>query len=233
LEDLYELERTHIFEDSNLLAKLAQFLEIQSVEKGYPKSDMLKEIIDMLKEIKLSDLYSHTRSPFDVLANLDLPLYVTTNYDRFMEEALSTNARKKTEHDFCRWSDKLIKYTQVRPLPSVFDDAQYKPSEERPLVYHIHGDMTIPSSMVLTEKDYFEFVINLNKGDEKEILPSFIRSELADYESSFLFIGYSLEDINFRAIFQGFLSFLSSLTTDFRQAGIAVQPPRQFLAKNK
>jgi len=83
--------------------------------------------------------------------------------------------------------------------------------------------MNIPGSMVLTERDYFEFVINLNKSDDKDILPSIIRTELAT--SSLLFIGYSLEDINFRAIFQGFLSFLSSISSEFRKPSIAVQIP--------
>jgi hypothetical protein len=205
LEDLYELARVYTLEDSYQLARLAQYLEIESADERYPKT-MLS---DMLKDIYPSDLSSQTKSPYDVLSNLDLPIYITTNYDRFMEESLSKNPRKKPESDFCKWSDKLIKYAKTINIPSVFDETQYKPSEERPLVYHVHGDMNIPGSMVLTERDYFEFVINLNKSDDKDILPSIIRTELAT--SSLLFIGYSLEDINFRAIFQGFLSFLSSI----------------------
>ena len=77
--------------------------------------------------------------------------------------------------------------------------------------------------MVLTERDYFEFVINLNKNDEKETLPSVIRTALAT--SSLLFVGYTLEDINFRAIFQGFLSFLSSIDKKYRKFSVAIQVP--------
>ena len=77
--------------------------------------------------------------------------------------------------------------------------------------------------MVLSEKDYFEFVINLNKNDEKDMLPSVIRTELAT--SSLLFIGYALEDINFRAIFQGFLSFLSSIDKKYRKFSVAIRTP--------
>ena len=36
---------------------------------------------DMLKDIYPSDLSSQTKSPYDVLSNLDLPIYITTNYD--------------------------------------------------------------------------------------------------------------------------------------------------------
>jgi hypothetical protein len=219
LEDLYELARVATMEDSYQLARLAQYLEIQGADERYPKT-MLS---DMLKDIPPSYFASQNKSPFEVLSNLDLPIYITSNYDRFMEEALSKNPRKTAESDFCKWSDKLIKYAKTVNIPSVFNQTQYKPTEERPLVYHIHGDMNIPGSMVLTERDYFEFVINLNKSDDKDILPSVIRTELAT--SSLLFIGYSLEDISFRAIFQGFLSFLSSISNEFRTPSIAVQIP--------
>jgi hypothetical protein len=140
-----------------------------------------------------------------------------------MEDALSRNPRKKPETDFCKWNEKLINYVKAVNIPSIFEDTQYTPSEDRPLVYHINGDIKIPGSMVLTERDYFEFVAYLNKNEDKYILPSVIRKEIST--SSLLFLGYSLEDINFRAIFQGFLSFMSSIGSEFRRPSIAVQIP--------
>jgi hypothetical protein len=221
LEDLYKLANVYTLEDSYQFARAAQLLEIQSADEEtmYPKN-LLSE---MLKEIDPDDFSYNFKnlSPYDVLANLDLPLYITTNYDRFMENALFKIPRKKPQSDFCKWSDKLNNFIEATNIPSVFDDNQYKPAEERPLVYHIHGDIETPESMVLTERDYFEFVINLNKGDEKDTIPALIRRELAT--SSLMFIGYSLEDINFRAIFQGFLSFLSSLDKKYRKLSIAIQ----------
>ena len=142
-----------------------------------------------------------------------------------MENTLSKSPRKKPESDFCKWDEELTKYTKASGIHSVFDDTYFKPTEERPLVYHINGDMNVPESMVLTEKDYFEFVINLNKSGEKDTMPSVIRTEFTT--SSLLFIGYTIEDINFRTIFQGLLSFFTTLGTVYRKASITVQiPPR-------
>ncbi len=221
LEDLYKLANVYTLEDSYQLARAAQFLEIQSADEDlmYPKT----LLSDMLKKIDPSDFPSHFKnmSPYDILAHLNLPIYITTNYDGFMEYSLSRDHGKKPESDFCKWGDKLNDFVKTANIPSVFDNNQYKPAEERPLVYHIHGDIQTPESMVLTERDYFEFVINLNKGDEKDIIPAILRRELAT--SSLLFIGYSLEDINFRAIFQGFLSFLNSLDKKYRKISIAIQ----------
>ena len=81
--------------------------------------------------------------------------------------------------------------------------------------------------MVLLERDYNDFVINLNRASEK-IIPTYIRVELLT--SSLLFIGYSLEDINFRAIFQGFLSFLEK---DFSRPRFLVHLPPPILNDNR
>jgi hypothetical protein len=98
-------------------------------------------------------------------------------------------------------------------------------------VYHIHGDIKNPQSMVLTEKDYFDFVINTNKDVAQEI-PSVLRKEIA--QCSLLFLGYSVEDIDFRTIFQGFLTFLDSIVAiTKREPSVAVQLPPQNSEKGK
>jgi hypothetical protein len=219
LEDLYDLAKVYSLEDSYQLARISQILEIAETDEKFPK-DMLSR---MLKQGMSYNSLFQTNSSYEILSNLDLPIYLTTNYDTFIEEALSRNPRKKPESDFCKWNDRLISYVKATNMSSVFKDASYIPSEERPLVYHINGHMSIPGSMVLTERDYLEFVAYLNRNEDKDILPAIIRTEIST--CSLLFIGYGLEDINFRAIFQGFLSFMSSIDNEFRKPRIAVQMP--------
>jgi SIR2-like domain/TIR domain len=233
LEDLYELARIYTLENSYQLARLTQFLAIEDAEGNEidPK-DLLSEMIKEIDSSKFS-FPSETRSPYDILEDLDLPIYITTNYDHFLEDALarSRRIRKQPQSDFFRWSDELIRYFKGLEVSSVFEDAQYKPTEERPLVYHIHGDIKNPQSMVLTEKDYFEFVINTNK-EEAQDIPSILRKEIAT--SSLLFIGYSVDDIDFRTIFQGFLTFLDSmLAKGKREPSVAVQLPPEISKKGK
>jgi hypothetical protein len=227
LEDLYHLARIYTLENSYQLARLTQFLAIE--DEGGNEVDPKTLLSEMIKEIDSSKFSfpSETRSPYDILADLDLPIYITTNYDHFLEDALarSKRIRKQPQSDFFRWSKKLKDYSKLTGVSSVFDDAQYKPTEERPLVYHIHGDINIPRSMVLTEKDYFEFVIKTNREDAD--IPSVLRIEIAT--SSLLFVGYSVDDIDFRTIFQGFLTFLD---IEKREPSIAVQlPPEKGKAK--
>jgi hypothetical protein len=95
---------------------------------------------------------------------------------------------------------------------------------ERPLVYHLYGDIAAPASMVLTEKDYFDFVINLQSSSTEKNIPYFILKSLAT--SSLMFIGYNLEDI--RAIFQGFITLQK---TNLRPTNISVNVAHTFRQK--
>jgi SIR2-like domain len=225
LEDFYNLAKEkygYPLEDAHQLAMVAQFLAIEKGDDMYPQMLLSKE----LATIKPPDfgLEEFRNTPYSVLADLKLPLYITTNYDYFMEAALESRGRKPVS-EFCRWNEKLYNYAKLTGISSVFDKGKknYKPSVDQPLVYHLHGVLNIPQSMVLTEKDYFDFAINLNKNDEKMSLPSVIRIALA--ASFFLFVGYRLEDITFRVIVQGVMSVLGDIQ---RPKSMAVQLPPSF-----
>jgi hypothetical protein len=213
-------------EDSYQLSRVAQFLAIENGNDLYPKNVLSR----LLKEKEPPDfsLEEHRNTPYAVLADLNLPIYITTNYDHFMEAALKSKGKEPVS-EFCRWSEKLSNYARQAEIPYAFDKKKrYQPSETKPLVYHLHGDIDIPRSMVLTERDYIDFVINLNKNDEKLTLPSPIRTALAT--SSLLFIGYNFEDITFRVIFQGVISLLDVMG---REISIAVQLPPQLTTERK
>jgi hypothetical protein len=82
--------------------------------------------------------------------------------------------------------------------------------------------------MVLTERDYIDFVIHMNSQPERKLLPPIIRIALSS--TTLLFVGYRLEDINFRVIFQ---YLLDSLGIRFRSRSIAVLLPPGFAVDKK
>jgi hypothetical protein len=55
-----------------------------------------------------------------------------------------------------------------------------------------------PDSFVLTEDDYIDFLVSVNR--DGNLLPLGVREALAG--SSLLFIGYRLSDLNFRVLFR-------------------------------
>ena len=120
-----------------------------------------------------------------------------------MEKALADKGRNPVS-EFCRWNPEN---SAIFEHDTILRKSKYQPNVNQPLVYHLNGVVDVPQSMVLTEKDYRDFIINLNRIEEKEILPPAIRIVLA--QTSLLFVGYSLEDITFRNIFQGIIILLN------------------------
>lgn len=64
-----------------------------------------------------------------------------------MEAALKSRGKDPVS-EFCRWN----KVGEAGGITSVFDgEKQYMPTAARPLVYHLHGIIDKPQSIVLTE----------------------------------------------------------------------------------
>lgn len=103
----YPLEKSHP------LAKIAQFLAIKHEDNNYPKKILSKYLKD--KKIPDFSLSENSDSPYAVLAELDLPIYITTNYDHCMESALKSRGKEPVS-EFCRWSEKLSNYAADKGL---------------------------------------------------------------------------------------------------------------------
>jgi hypothetical protein len=176
------------FDDTFNLAKVAQFATIRKRDSFRVRTF----VADYVKSKTLPD-FNNPSEPHMILAKLDLPIYITTNYDHLMYEALKSDG-KKPVIEFCRWND----LAQIQGRPSIFneDKVNYFDSNN-PLVYHIHGEVDNPQSLVLTEDDYLNFIVKLYVDIDK-LFPAEIK--LAFVSSSIMFIGYSLSDWNLRII---------------------------------
>jgi hypothetical protein len=137
--------------------------------------------------------------PHEVLSDLHLPLYVTTNPDNFMWAALAAHGQEP-EREICPW------HRDLDWLSSHFaEDPNYVPTPEAPLVYHLFGHDEVPESLVLTSDHYLDFLVKVSA--EMERIPAYIRGALAN--STLLFLGYSLYDWEFRVILRGLVATLN------------------------
>ena len=97
----------------------------------------------------------------------------------------------------CRWggsswgSDSWGGGEQRDSVPS-----SYRPTAEEPLVVHLFGHLREPDSLLLTEDDYTDFLINL--GRTEEMLPRAVRQALVS--TSLLFLGYQTESRGFQVV---------------------------------
>jgi hypothetical protein len=185
-------EYDYPFADRDNLVRVAQYL---AVEKGAntPKYRM----VDALAGKGPPD-FSRRDEPHSVVADLDLPVYITTNYDDFMLQALKQRKPPKDpRREVCKWH--LARRRQLRAT-----DFPNTPTAEQPVIFHLHGTLDDIASMVLTEDDYLDFLMYVS--ELPELIPP--RIEQAFAESSLLFIGYSLEDLNFKVFFRKLASYM-------------------------
>lgn len=150
--------------------------------------------------------------PHKALAQLPLPIFITTNPDVLLTSALQ-DAGKDPQVVLCPWNE------YIEQVESVYDqEPDYFPTPEKPLVYHLFGRINEPDSIVLTEDDYFDYLIGVT--GNKDLIPSAVRRALAD--TALLFLGFQMDDWNFRVLFRSILSQQGGGRRD-RYAHIAAQ----------
>ena len=76
------------------------------------------------------------------------------------------------------------------------------PDVDRPLVFHLFGTLDHPDSLVITEDDYFDYLINVSLNPV--LIPAMVQRRLAD--SALVFLGFRLEEWDFRVLLRSLLS---------------------------
>jgi hypothetical protein len=203
------------FEDHHDLPRVMQYISV--IERD-PIS---------VKEGVCEDFSRHPPPPFEgatephsFLANFPIRVFITTNYDDFLVRAL-TRIGKKPVPIVCPW---------YLPATTNFDRffsrvPIVRPDEGKPLVFHLHGSMGIPKSIVLAEDDYLEFLANIavsRSGDGTDLIPSVVLSAMTDYP--LLFVGYSLQDWTFRVLFHSLVRTQAEVNQR-RSVSVQLLPP--------
>lgn len=207
-----EWARQHNYplDDDYDLVRVAQYLAVE-VDPMFPKEDILNQFNKKIAQKGLPD-FKKKHEIHSVLADLPIPVYMTTNYDDFMVRALKAR-NKEPKRELCKWN------TLIEDYPSIWQDENvYDPTPEKPVVFHLHGINDVPESIVLTEDDYLDFLVNISR--DQDLLPPRIQRSLTG--TSLLFIGYNLADWNFRVLFRG---LIVSMERSLRRMSISVQLP--------
>jgi len=205
-----ELKAAFPFEQRTDLAKVTQFAAALTGDAPGVKLAVAEALREHV--VRVTSGKAPLPEVHKSLAQLGLPLYITTNYDELLEHALRV-AKVDPQSEICRWTDDLLAAGE-----SQFDQGAYAPSAAKPVVFHLHGRWTerVEStgsgsrtrfekydSMVLTEDDYLDFLVNVSReiavsptdSNARTALPLALRT--AFKKKSLFFIGYSLSDVNF------------------------------------
>jgi len=193
-------ELDYPFPDPMNLARVAQYGAFR--EGSLHVKGLLKKKFDACG----TPDFARRDEPHAMVADLELPLYLTTNYDDFLTAAIQRRVQgREVDRRLCRWNRDEVSESELDPplLP---------PSAARPLVFHLHGHVSELDSLVLTEDDYLDFLVRLTENEsaaelpEEMLIPPRVRESFRN--STLLFLGYSLEDTNFRVLFRTFANYL-------------------------
>jgi hypothetical protein len=145
-----------------------------------------------------------------VLARLPLKVYITANPDNLLTSALTDpelEPRRMPHVELCPWRDEFAK------APYGGD-----PTYEEPLVYHLFGKLDKPSSMVLTQDDYFDYLIGVTRNEDR--VPGVVLTALS--ASLLLFLGFQIDDWSFRVLLRSIMGLPGS-SLRMKYAHVAVQ----------
>jgi hypothetical protein len=195
--------------DAHDLTRVTQYMAVLAREGMFPKDEVARR----LSQRGYPD-FNQDGEPHRIFAEFPLPIYITTNYDDFLMEALRRKG-KLPRRETCAWND-----TVRRRQPSIFaPGSDFQPHHRTPVVFHLHGSLDLKESMVLTEEDYFDFLLGLSE-DFPSTVPAVIQEAIA--EATLIFIGYGLHDWNFRVIHRG---LMKKVVRGNRRVSVTVQLP--------
>lgn len=177
-------------DDRDDLVRVAQYVAL-TVDPKEPRARLL----EIFQHTKLPD-FSDPHECHRVLADLPLPLYITTNYDPFMADALTAVGRRP-KRLICDWNDSADDWN-TKQMGAKSIKRWESPTPEQPWVYHLHGADVVENSMVLTEDDYLDFLAALRSRTTTMLPPPVFQA----LSTTCLFVGYSLADWTFRVLFR-------------------------------
>jgi hypothetical protein len=192
-----------LLDEQNSLSKIAEYITIkEDVPKLYNK---LHKVFD--KDRSATSLHEFMAEIPAIMRERDSPhpnqIIVTTNYDDLIEKAFNEKGQDvdvlsymiPTGTSKCEFMHRLPN-GEIRPIKPANEYTEVSP-EKRPVIVKIHGAIDRKDksrdSYVISERDYLEYLAG---PDISSLIPINILSKLRN--SSFLFLGYSLNDWNMR-----------------------------------
>jgi hypothetical protein len=168
---------------------------LERYAKNLPENARDSSFDELLKAAGEVRRVADAAEPHGVLAGLPFPIYVTTHPANLLTAALTSNG-KQPQVELCRWTN------EIEWPPSVYDaETEYRPVPNRPLVYHLFGNLLHPESVVLTEDDYFDYLIGVTSN--RNLIPPVVRRALSD--TALLFLGFRLDEWDFRVLFRSIM----------------------------
>jgi hypothetical protein len=173
----------------------------------------LPSLLDLVVEQRRSD----KDDPYRILAELPGSIYITASPETLLFKSVKA-AGKDPEALFCSWRPTETNHPK-EPQPT------RDPSPQTPAIYHVFGVFGVKDSLVLTEDDFFDYLIAMST---YKLMPKVVRGSLM--ESTLLFLGFRLDDWTFRVLFRLIMTLEGSAELrQYSHVGVQVNPDEHSL----
>lgn len=221
--------------DRDDLPQVAQFLEVTQ-DRNFPRTELARYLVRHLRRRFGPELAAAgvpvdapldrvlieagrtvqartgSNEPHALLAALPISLFVSTNGDGLLADTLSRTPagpgviKRPTE----------IEFDPEGELEAIAD-----PTPNTPLVCQMFGRFANPLSRMMTEDDYFNYLINFTA--HRNRLPPVLRRRLAG--SCLLFLGFRLDEWDFRVLLESIDALPGSAKLkDYAQVAVQIDP---------
>jgi hypothetical protein len=185
---------------------------------SYP--DLMAAIADNLSEPAATPA---TADPLKILADLNASVFINASGDTLLEKMI---ARSKVNGSLkvptvltTEWRNE----TQNAQAGGAFLG---EPEAETPFIYYMFGQMNSNTNWVLTEDDYFDYLIQTAK---YKLTPAVISNALIS--SRLLFLGFHIDDLKFRSMFRLIFNMGGrKMLEQYKHVGVQVDPGETTLA---
>ena len=177
----------------------------------------LPEVLELIVKQRRND----PDDPYRILSELPASIYITASPETALFKSIRA-ADKQPEVLFCNWRPTASNHP-TEPQP------QGTPASQTPLVYHVFGTFASRNSLVLTEDDFFDYLIAMST---YKLMPTVVRGSLM--QSSLIFLGFQLDDWTFRVLFRLIMTLEGCAELrQYSHVGVQVNPDEHSLADVK
>jgi hypothetical protein len=203
----------------DLVDDVFRFVAMQVREKFKAESAAEPNTRKLIQTI-VDKMSKDANNPYQIIATtLDrASIYVSATPDPLLAMFLTNPERTPVELSV-DWQQGL------RSKPTLDEEAQ-APTPQRPLVFYVFGNRIDDKTWVLTEDDYFDYLIRMSK---LNLMPATVGTALV--ERSLMFLGFPLDDWKFRILFRMILALGgSTMIRDTKHVAVQVNPDETTLA---
>jgi len=215
LEDAEQAKGEYLnFIIERLLINYQNKKDYEATVSQFRKSIQRLNFSNVVNELGAPEFTGDKKDPLRLFAQLPLTTYITTSYFGFIERALKKEGKHPVAQ-YWSWSggalsansdnagtriDYLADPENDPPVPTV-QPRDFVPTVMQPVVYHLFGIEDVASTLVMSEDDYMNFLMNASEDiRNSDLIPSHLRDALSG--KRLLLMGYNLRDWDFRALFR-------------------------------